>query len=147
MAKYESKTKPTEVSVEEFIAAIPDLRRREEAVEVDAMLRRVSSHEPKMWGPSIIGYGQYHYRYDSGHEGDAPRIGFSPRKAQMVVYLMGNYCERQAEADTLFAQLGKHSVGKSCLYIPRLANVDAAVLEKLAEISWDSMNRLYPPSC
>jgi hypothetical protein len=146
MAKYEPKTKPTEVSVEDFITAIPDPRRREEAIEVDAMLRRVSGHEPKMWGPSIIGYGEYHYRYDSGHEGDAPRIGFSPRKAQLVLYLMGNYCDRQEEADALFAKLGQHSVGKSCLYIPKLANVDATVLENLAKISWDSMNKLYAPS-
>lgn len=146
MAKYEPKTKPTELGVEEFIAAVPDPRRREEAVQVDGMMRRVSGHDPKMWGPSIIGYGEYHYRYDSGHEGDAPRIGFSPRKAQLVVYLMGHYCDRQAEADELFARLGKHSLGKSCLYIPRLANIDVAVLEQLAEISWASMNRLYPPS-
>ena len=146
MAKYEPKTKPTELGVQDFIAAISDPHRREEAVEVDAILRRVSGQEPKMWGPSIIGYGEYHYRYDSGHEGGAPRIGFSPRKAQLVLYLMGNYCARQAEADALFAKLGKHSIGKSCLYIRRLANVDAAVLEQLAKISWDSMDRLYPPS-
>ncbi|RIX32431.1 DUF1801 domain-containing protein [Sphingomonas edaphi] len=146
MAKYEPKTKPTEVSVEDFITAVPDPRRREEAIEINAMLRRVSGHEPKMWGPSIIGYGEYHYRYDSGHEGDAPRIGFSPRKAQLVLYLMGNYCDQQEEADALFAKLGKHSIGKSCLYIPRLANVDAAVLEQLVKISWDSMNKLYAPS-
>ena len=146
MAKYEPKTEPTEVSVEDFITAIPGPRRREEAIEVDAMLRRVSGHEPKMWGPSIIGYGEYHYRYDSGHEGDAPRIGFSPRKAQLVLYLMGNYCDRQEEADVLLAKLGHHSVGKSCLYLPKLANVDATVLENLAKISWDSMNKLYAPS-
>lgn len=146
MAKYEPKTKPTELGVQDFIAAISDPHRREESVEVDAILRRVSGQEPKMWGPSIIGYGEYHYRYDSGHEGDAPRIGFSPRKAQLVLYLMGNYCARQAEADALFAKLGKHSISKSCLYIRRLAKVDAAVLEQLAKISWDSMERLYPPS-
>jgi hypothetical protein len=146
MAKYEPKTKPTEVSVEEYIAAVADPRRREEAVEIDAMLRRVTGQEPRMWGPSMIGYGQYHYRYDSGHEGDAMRIGFSPRKAQMVLYLMGNYCDRQAEADEVLARLGKHSIGKSCLYIPRLANVDTQALERLAEISWDSMNKRYPAS-
>lgn len=146
MAKYEAKTKPTEVSVDAFIAAIPDPRRRQEAVAVNAMLRRVSGMEPRMWGPSIIGYGSYHYRYDSGHEGDAARIGFSPRKAQLVLYLMGSYCDRQDEADALFAKLGKHSVGKSCLYITRLSNIDLEVLERIAEISWDSMNRLYPPS-
>lgn len=146
MAKYEPKTKPTEVGVDAFIAAVPDPRRREEALVVDAMLRRVTGMEPRMWGPSIIGYGDYHYRYDSGHEGDAARIGFSPRKAQMVLYFMGNYCDRQAEADALFERLGKHSTGKSCLYITRLSNIDMDVLERIAEISWDSMNKLYPPS-
>ena len=144
MAKYEAKTKPTQVSVEEFIAAIPDPSRREEAMAIDAMLRRVSGEQPRMWGPSIIGYGDYHYRYASGHEGDAARIGFSPRKAQLVLYLMGHYVDRQAEADEQFAKLGKHSIGKSCLYIPRLAAVDLAVLEQLAIMSWDSMARLYP---
>lgn len=146
MAKYEPKTKPTEVSVEAFIAAVPDPRRREEALAVNAMLRRVTGMEPRIWGTSIIGYGNYHYRYDSGHEGDAARIGFSPRKAQMVLYFMGNYCDRQTEADALFERLGKHSIGKSCLYITRLSNIDMDVLERIAEISWDSMNKLYPPS-
>ena len=85
MAKYEPKTKPTKVSVSEFIAALPDPRRREEAVAIDAMLRRVSGHEPRMWGPTVIGYGEYHYRYAKLHEGDAARIAFSPRKAQLVL--------------------------------------------------------------
>ncbi|QDP19460.1 DUF1801 domain-containing protein [Sphingomonas xanthus] len=146
MAKYEAKTKPTEVSVEEFIAAVADERRRAEAGEIDTLLRRVSGHPPKMWGPSIVGYGDYHYHYASGHEGNAPRIGFSPRKAELVVYLMGNYCDRQAEADQLFTRLGRYKVGKSCLYIRKLADVDMDVLERLAEISWASMNKLYPPS-
>jgi hypothetical protein len=144
MAKYEPRTKPTEVSVKEFIAAVPDVRRREEAVAVDAILRRVSGHEPRMWGPTIVGYGDYHYRYASGHEGDAPRIAFSPRKAQMVLYLMGHYADRQAEAEDLFARLGKHSTGKSCLYIRKLADVDMDVLEKLAVMSWQAMAKAYP---
>jgi len=140
----ELKTKPTEVSVEDFIAAVPDPRRREEAIAIDAMLRRVSGHEPRMWGPTIIGYGDYHYRYASGHEGNAARIGFSPRKAQLVLYLMGHYVDQQAQADALFTRLGKHSMSKSCLYIPRLAAIDMAVLEQLATMSWESMARLYP---
>lgn len=144
MAKAELKTKATETSVADFIAAVPDERRREEAAVIDAMHRRVTGLEPKLWGPSIIGYGSYDYKYDSGREGTMCRGGFSPRKAAMTVYLMGNYCNHQAEADELFARLGKHSLGKSCLYIKKLADVDLTVLERLVELSWECMNEVYP---
>lgn len=144
MAKAELKTKATEVSVADFIAEVPDARRREEAVLIDAIHRRVTGLEPKMWGPSIIGYGSYAYRYDSGREGTMCRAGFSPRKAAMTVYLMGNYCNRQSEADALFARLGKHKTGKSCLYINKLADVDQVVLEELVALSWHCMNEAYP---
>ena len=144
MAKAELKTKATEVSAADFIAAVPDARRREEAAVIDALHRKVTGHEPKLWGPSIIGYGSYTYKSDSGREGTMCRAGFSPRKAAMTVYLMGNYCDRQAEVDALFAQLGKHSVGKSCLYIKKLADVDLAVLERLVQINWDVMMKVYP---
>ncbi|MBY4638057.1 DUF1801 domain-containing protein [Sphingopyxis sp. XHP0097] len=144
MGKAEIKTKATDVAVDDFIAAVPHERRREEARIVDAIHRRVTGFEPKMWGPSIIGYGSYDYVYDSGHSGTMCRAGFSPRKAAMTVYLMGNYCDRQAEADALFARLGKHKTGKSCLYINKLADVDLDALEGLVALSWDVMNRLYP---
>jgi Domain of unknown function (DU1801) len=144
MAKAELKTKPTEVSAADFIAAVPDARRREEAAVIDALHRKVTGQEPKLWGPSIIGYGSYTYKYDSGREGTMCRAGFSPRKAAMTVYLMGNYCDRQAEVDDLFARLGKHKTGKSCLYINKLADVDLAVLERLVAISWQVMNDRYP---
>lgn len=144
MAKADLKTKATEVSVAEFIAAVPDERRREEAAVIDAMHRRVTGLEPKLWGPSIIGYGSYSYRYDSGREGTMCRGGFSPRKAAMTLYLMGNYCDHQARADELFAKLGKHTTGKSCLYIKKLADVDVAVLEELVALSWRIMNEKYP---
>ena len=144
MAKAELKTKATRVSVADFIAALPDQRRREEAAVIDALHRRVTGLEPKMWGPSIIGYGSYHYKYDSDREGTMCRAGFSPRKAAMTLYLMGTYCDQQAEADGLFARLGAHSTGKSCLYIKRLAAVDLAVLEQLVALSWRYMNRQYP---
>ena len=144
MAKAELKTKATEVSAADFIAAVPDARRREEAAVIDALHRKVTGHEPKLWGPSIIGYGSYNYKSDSGREGTMCRAGFSPRKAAMTLYLMGNYCDRQAEVDALFAQLGKHSVGKSCLYIKKLADVDLAVLERLVQINWDVMMKVYP---
>ena len=144
MAKAELKTKATEVSVADYIAAVPDERRREEAAVIDALHRRVTGLEPAMWGPSIIGYGSYSYKYDSGREGTMCRGGFSPRKAAMTVYLMGNYCNHQAKADDLFARLGKHKTGKSCLYINKLADVDLAVLEELVALSWQCMNEAYP---
>ena len=144
MAKAELKTKATEVSVADFIAAVPDPRRREEAATIDALHRRVTGLEPKLWGPSIIGYGSYDYKYDSGREGTMARAGFSPRKANLVLYLMGNYVDRQAEADALFARLGKHKTGASCLYITKLSDVDLEVLEGLVRLSWDVMNSKYP---
>jgi hypothetical protein len=144
MAKAELKTKATEVSVADYIAAVPDERRREEAAVIDALHRRVTGLEPAMWGPSIIGYGSYSYKYDSGREGTMCRGGFSPRKAALTVYLMGNYCNHQAKADDLFARLGKHKTGKSCLYINKLADVDLAVLEELVALSWQCMNEAYP---
>lgn len=111
MAKAEMKTTATGASVAAFIAAVPDARRRTEAELIEALHRRVTGHDPQMWGPSIIGYGRYSYRYDSGREGTICRGGFSPRKAALTIYLMGNYCDRQPEADALFAQLGKHTTG------------------------------------
>lgn len=143
MAKAQLKTRVNEASVADFIAALPDARRREEAGMVDAIHRRVTGCEPKMWGPSIIGYGSYDYKYASGREGTMCRGGFSPRKAAMTIYLMGNYCDRQDEVDALFARLGKHSLGKSCLYIKRLAEVDLDVLERLVAISWQVMSERY----
>ena len=144
MAKYEAKTTATEASVADFIGAVPDQRRREEAAVVDAIYRRVTRLEPRMWGPTMIGYGSYRYKYASGHEGVAMRAGFSPRKAAMTIYLMGNYCNRQPEADALFARLGKYKTGKSCLYITKLADVDLEALEALVRLSWEAMNELWP---
>ncbi len=144
MAKAELKTKATEVTVADFIAAIPEARRREEAAAIDAIHRRVTGLDPKMWGPSIIGYGSYDYVYDSGRAGTMCRAGFSPRKAAMTLYLMGHYLDRQPEADALLAKLGKYKDGKSCLYVNKLADVDLEVLEKLVVLSWDVMNARYP---
>jgi hypothetical protein len=144
MAKYEPKTKATKVSVADFIAAVPDPRRREEAAVIDAIYRRVTGLEPKMWGPSIVGYGSYTYEYDSGHSGTSPRAGFSPRKAALTLYLMEDYGQHQAEAAELMVRLGKHKTGKVCLYINKLADVDLAVLERLVELSWECMNEIYP---
>lgn len=122
MAKNDVKTKATEVSVANFIAAVPDARRREEAAVIDAIHRRVTGLEPKMWGPSIIGYGSYDYVYDSGRSGTMCRAGFSPRKAAMTLYLMGHYCDRQAEAYALFARLGCDERALSGVGIAAMAN-------------------------
>ena len=144
MGKAEIKTRATDVGVADFIAALPDTRRREEAAIVDAIHRRVTGQEPRMWGPSIIGYGSYDYVYDSGHSGTMCRAGFSPRKAAMTLYLMGHYLDRQPEADALLARLGKYKTGKSCLYVNKLADVDPDILERLVALSWDVMNARYP---
>lgn len=146
MAKYEPKTKPTDVSVGEFIAALPDPKRRDEAVALDAMMRRVTGEEPRMWGPTMVGYGEYHYRYDSGHEGDAMRIGFSPRKAENVLYVLSYADPDNAEEKGMLDRLGKHRRGKTCLYVRKLADVDLDVLEELTRLSWESMERRYPRS-
>ena len=144
MAKAALKTQATGNDVPAFIDAIAEPRRREEARVLDAMHRRVTGCVPVLWGPTIIGYGSYSYRYDSGREGVMCRGGFSPRKAAATIYLTGIYGERQDEAETLLARLGKHSTGKSCLYIPRLDTVDAVALEALVTLSWELMNSRYP---
>ncbi len=140
MGNYEAKTKPHAGSVEEFVArAEPEIRRAESA-QLIAILRRVTGEDPVMWGPSIIGFGKYSYRYDSGHSGAAPRIGFSPRKAKLVVYVMPGLERYKAE----LARLGAHSTGKSCLYTTRLAAWDADVLEALLTRAFADMAVLYP---
>ena len=137
---YEAKTKPTDISVAEFIAAVENPVRRADAETVLALLEEISGEPATMWGPSIIGFGKYHYRYDSGHEGDAPRIGFSPRKAQTVLYILGGF-EWQ---DALLARLGKVKTSVACLYVNKLADVDMAVLREIAVRSLAENRKRYP---
>lgn len=137
---YEAKTKPTETSVAEFIAAVENPVRRADAETVLALLEEISGEPATMWGPSIIGFGKYHYRYDSGHEGDAPRIGFSPRKAQTVLYILGGF-EGQ---DELLARLGKVKTSVACLYVNKLTDVDMAVLREIAVRSLAENRKRYP---
>jgi hypothetical protein len=128
----ENKTQATDASVDAFLAAVePEQRRADGRILLD-MMTRITGDLPALWGPSIIGFGSEHYRYESGREGDMPRIAFSPRKAQLVLYLATSLPER----DALLARLGKHSTGKSCLYVTKLADVDMAVLEELIARSW-----------
>jgi hypothetical protein len=144
MGNYETKTRPTAQSVADFIDLVEDPVRRADAKAVDAIMRRVTGMEPCMWGPTMIGYGQYHYRYASGHEGDAMRIGFSPRKAELVLYVLAYDDGDHGDEEALLARLGTYRRGKSCLYVKRLASVDTGVLEQLAALSWARMAERYP---
>ncbi|WP_447726867.1 DUF1801 domain-containing protein [Sphingomonas koreensis] len=136
----EIKTKPTEVTAADFIAAVESPVRREEARAISGMMERITGEPPQMWGPSIVGFGSYHYKYDSGHEGTMCRLGFSPRKAQLVLYILTG----AAGEDDRLARLGKHKTGKSCLYINKLADVDMAVLEDMVRDALAEMNARYP---
>ncbi len=131
----EAKTKPTQVGVEDYIAAIEPPGKREDAPVLDALFRKVTGEVPRMWGPSIIGYGQYHYRYDSGREGDAPAAGFAPRKPASTIYLADGV---SAHAP-LFEQLGPHTTGVGCLYVKDLTNVDLTVLEAIIAASYATL--------
>jgi len=140
------KTKPTAVTVEEFIAAVESASKREDAKVLDALFRKVTGQDPRMWGPSIIGYGSYHYKYESGREGDMCRSGFSPRKAKHSLYFMGRYCDAATgkKVDGLLGKMGKHKTGASCVYVNKLADIDLAVLEEIIGECWDAMNQKYP---
>lgn len=136
----ETKTKPTEVSVDAFIEAVEDSTRREDAKVVRTMMERITGEPARMWGPTIIGFGSYHYKYDSGHEGDACRLGFSPRKAELVLYVLTGAPEQEAQ----LARLGKHRTGKACLYVKKLADVDMGVLEEITRGALAHMDERYP---
>ena len=140
MAKAENKTKPTQITPEAFIGAVEPERKREEARALDQLFRKVTGWTPVMWGPSIIGYGSYHYKYESGREGDMCATGFSPRKANHSLYIMPGY----ANFAPILDRLGKHSMGKSCLYIKKLADVDLDVLGELIEAGLKDLGEKYP---
>ena len=127
----ELKTKPTQASVKEFLNQIPDKERRDDCFAVAKMMEEVTGNKPKMWGPSIVGFGTYHYKYESGREGDWPIAAFSPRKKDLTLYIMMGF-EQNPE---LMKQLGKHSTGKSCLYIKRLSDIHMPTLKKLIKTS------------
>lgn len=131
MAKQKNKTQPTEVNPADFIAGMENEQKRKDAEWVLQMMQEVTGEPPQMWGPSIIGFGTYHYVYASGREGDWMLTGFSPRKAAISIYLMGGAGQEQERLD----KLGKHKVGKSCLYIKRLSDVDTDVLREMVESS------------
>jgi hypothetical protein len=123
---YELKTKPTKTTVTAFLEGQSE-ERKKECRTIIALMKKATNESPKMWGPSIIGFGQYHYKYASGHEGDMCITGFSPRKTALVLYVVPGF-EKYGD---LMKQLGKHKTGKSCLYVNKLSDIDLGVLEKL----------------
>ncbi len=123
----ENATRPTGIDPRDFVAAVEHPTRQADALVLLDLMQRVSGCEPKMWGPSIVGFGRYAYRYESGREGEFMLCGFSPRKANLVVYTMPGYDSFESELE----RLGKHKIGKSCLYINKLADVDLGVLEEI----------------
>jgi len=134
----ELKTKPTKVSVDKFLKSIDDDQRRDDCIAVAAMMQQITKSEPVMWGPSIIGFGRYHYKYDSGREGDWFLTGFSPRKQSLTLYIMAGF----AQYDELMKNLGKHKSAKSCLYINRLSDIHLPTLKKLIQQSVAHMRKI-----
>lgn len=136
---YEAKTKPTQASFKSYLAGIENAERRKDCGDLAAVMKRITGCEPKMWGASIVGFDSYHFKYDSGHEGDCPVVGFSSRKGDISIYLASGYVAR---AKTLLSDLGRHKTGKACLYIRRLADIRLPVLERLiAESVADTRRR------
>jgi hypothetical protein len=136
----DNKTKPTRLSVAAFINALTDQTRRADARALVKLMQGATGEKPKMWGPSIIGFGSCHYKYESGREGDMPLVGFSPRKAATVLYLATGFGNSGAP----LAKLGKYTTGKGCLYIKELADVDDAVLESLVVKAVAAARTRYP---
>ena len=138
------KTQPNSGDVEAFVAAIEDEAKRADSHALIEMMQEISESQAVLWG-TMIGFGQYHYKYASGHEGDAFRIGFAPRKAEFSLYLLaaheGTAAERQAD---LLGRLGKHRAGKGCLYVKRLADIDMDVLRELSVLAFQHMSQTYP---
>jgi len=139
----QNKTQPTPQKVSEFIAGIEDTRKRAECRELMKLMRETTGKRAKMWGASIVGFGNYHYKYASGREGDFFLTGFSPRKQALTIYIINGF-EPHTE---LMQKLGKFKVGKSCLYVKTLDDIDRSILTKLVKASVAYMRKKYPDSC
>lgn len=137
---YELKTKQTDNSVIEFIEAVDSPKKREDAYQLLDIFTETACFEAKMWGPSIIGFGSYHYKYASGHEGDAPLVGFSPRKAKISLY----FAPGETKREELLKEFGKHTNGKACVYINKVADINVEVLKKLIQESITFLQKTYP---
>jgi hypothetical protein len=135
----EQKTKPTALSVEDFLGKIADEQTRDDCFALAKLMKKATGSAPKMWGTSIVGFGKYHYKYDSGHEGYACLTGFSPRKQNITLYVMPGFSQHTS----LLKKLGKHKAGKGCLYIKKLGDIDEGVLEDLIRQSVDHLKKKY----
>lgn len=135
----ELKTKPTEQSVEAFLQGVDNEQKRQDCFTVLELMRRITGEEPKMWGSSMVGFGRYHYKYNSGHEGDSFLTGFSPRKQSLTLYITSGF----EPFEPLLQKLGKHTTAKSCLYIKRLQDIDLPTLEELIRQSVQYMKQTW----
>lgn len=140
----DQKTKPHTGDVGEFLAQVEDDRKRADSHVLVELMSEATGEPPVLWG-TMVGFGQYHYRYPTGHEGDAFLVGFAPRKAEFSIYLMGTYFPEENERrEALLARLGKHRMGKACLYVKRLGDIDLDVLRELVDISVHKLRTTYP---
>jgi Domain of unknown function (DU1801) len=139
---YQQKTKETDNSVIEFIENVENPKKREDAYKLIDIFTETTGYEAKMWGPSIIGFGSYHYKYESGHEGDAPLVGFSPRKAKISLY----FAPGETKREEFLKDFGKHTTGKGCVYINKVADIDITVLKELIIQSVEFLQKKYPNS-
>ncbi|MFE6073404.1 DUF1801 domain-containing protein [Paenibacillus sp. NPDC057886] len=137
---YKLKTKETDNSVIEFIESVENPKKREDAYQLLDIFTETTGYKAKMWGPSIIGFGAYHYKYESGHEGDAPLVGFSPRKAKISLY----FATGDSERENLLKDFGKHTTGKGCVYINKVADIHTDVLKALINQSIRFLKETYP---
>ncbi|MGL4421787.1 MAG: DUF1801 domain-containing protein [Gemmataceae bacterium] len=138
----EAKTKPTTASVEAYLEAIESAERRSDCAKLVQLLTKVTGHPPRMWGPSIVGFDSYRYTYASGHSGESCLVGFSSRKTDLTLYLLAGYESELVQE--MLSRLGKHKLGKACLYLKKLADVDIAVLEELARHSITATRQQFP---
>ncbi len=139
MATAEAETTKNNNSVNVFVKTITDNERQKDALAIISIMEEQSGYDAKMWGSAIIGFGTYHYKYDSGHEGDAPLVGFSPRKDAFALYLSFQFDKREE----LLKQFGKHKTGKACIYVKKLSDVDVNVLKKMIANSVKAVKKLH----
>jgi Domain of unknown function (DU1801) len=138
---YEQKTKPTKLSVKSFVEKVAEAQVREDCQTLIRLMKKITGSEPKMWGPAIIGFGHYHYKYASGHEGDICMVGFSPRKQNISLYVLAGFPGQEK----LLEKIGKHKAGKGCLYIKKMEDIDPDILEKLIIGSIDFLKNKFGP--
>ncbi|WP_420386218.1 DUF1801 domain-containing protein [Roseivirga sp.] len=139
MAKNENKTQENDGSVDHFLNSVKDDKKRADSFEIKALMENITGKPAKMWGTAIVGFDVYHYKYESGREGDFMKVGFSPRAQNLTLYIMPGF----GRYEELMQKLGKYKTGKSCLYIKKLEDVDRSVLEELVKESYDYMTKKY----